>query len=181
MWYFLESLLAIRDFIEQGGQVLLLISAITWLMWTMILERIWYFCVTLPKDIRRTKVIWRRRKDHQSWYAHHIRRRLISEIAAKADFSLPFIKTLVALCPMLGLLGTVTGMVEVFDVMSMLGTANPRLMAAGVSKATIPTMAGMTSALTGLIAISLLCKQAERETARLADHLDIAQREDTDA
>jgi hypothetical protein len=38
-------------------------------------------------------------------------------------------------------------------------------------------MAGMISALTGLIAISLLCKQAERETARLADHLEISHHE----
>jgi biopolymer transport protein ExbB len=41
-------------------------------------------------------------------------------------------------------------MIEVFDVMTILGTGNPRAMASGVSKATIPTMAGMVVALSGL-------------------------------
>ena len=60
------------------------------------------------------------------------------------------VKTLVALCPLLGLLGTVTGMIEVFDVMAIAGSGNARAMAAGVSKATIPTMAGMVAAISGL-------------------------------
>ena len=45
---------------------------------------------------------------------------------------------------MLGLLGTVYGMIEVFEVLAVLGTGNPRAMSTGVAKATIPTMAGMT-------------------------------------
>ena len=57
---------------------------------------------------------------------------------------------LLAMCPMLGLLGTVYGMIEVFEVLAVLGTGNPRAMSTGVAKATIPTMAGMTIALTGL-------------------------------
>ena len=47
------------------------------------------------------------------------------------------------MCPMIGLLGTVYGMIEVFEVLSFLGTGNPRAMSSGVAKATIPTMASM--------------------------------------
>ena len=61
------------------------------------------------------------------------------------------IKGLVALCPLLGLLGTVTGMIEVFDVMAYTGTGNPRAMASGVSKATLPTMTGLVISISGLI------------------------------
>jgi biopolymer transport protein ExbB len=57
---------------------------------------------------------------------------------------------LIGMCPMLGLLGTVYGMIEVFEVLAVLGTGNPRAMSTGVAKATIPTMAGMTIALSGL-------------------------------
>ena len=52
---------------------------------------------------------------------------------------------------MLGLLGTVTGMIEVFDVMAISGSGNARGMAGGVSQATLPTMAGMVAALSGMI------------------------------
>jgi biopolymer transport protein ExbB len=79
------------------------------------------------------------------------------------------IKTLVALCPLLGLVGTVTGMIEVFDVMALSGTGNARSMAAGVSRATIPTMAGMVGALSGVFAAALLSRAANRAVKNLDD------------
>ena len=51
------------------------------------------------------------------------------------------------LCPLLGLLGTVTGMIEVFNVMAVTGGGDAKSMAGGVERSTIPTMAGMVSAL----------------------------------
>ena len=60
------------------------------------------------------------------------------------------IKMLIAICPMLGLLGTVIGMIHVFDVMAVTGTGNARAMASGISQATISTMAGMIIAISGL-------------------------------
>ena len=67
-----------------------------------------------------------------------------------------YIKTLVAAAPLFGLLGTVTGMVEVFDVMAITGSSNARAMAAGISKATLPTMSGMVASLSGLFFIAQL-------------------------
>ena len=81
------------------------------------------------------------------------------------------IASLVALCPLLGLLGTVTGMIEVFDVMALTGSGNPRAMASGVAKATIPTMAGMVAALSGLIFSTQLQNKAKTETEAVADRL----------
>jgi protein TonB len=59
------------------------------------------------------------------------------------------LKTLAAICPLLGLLGTVTGMIVIFDVMGILPNLSPRAVAGGVSKATVTTMAGMVGALSG--------------------------------
>lgn len=84
---------------------------------------------------------------------------------------IPLIKTLVAVCPLLGLMGTVTGMIEVFDVMAVLGSGNVRAMAAGVSKATIPTMSGMVGALSGVFALTLVERRANKEAEMLEDHL----------
>ena len=81
------------------------------------------------------------------------------------------IKTLVALAPMLGLLGTVTGMIEVFHVMAITGGGDPKSMAGGVSRATVPTMAGMVAALSGVFAQAYLMRVVERESSLLEDHL----------
>jgi biopolymer transport protein ExbB len=95
----------------------------------------------------------------------------VSEVRLELHHSVGAIKTLVALCPMLGLLGTVTGMIEVFDVMAIAGSGNTRAMASGVSKATIPTMAGMVAALSGMILSVQIERFANSETNRVADHL----------
>jgi biopolymer transport protein ExbB len=75
---------------------------------------------------------------------------------------------------MFGLLGTVTGMIEVFDVMALTGSGNTRGMAAGVSKATLPTMAGMVAALSGMLFSIQLDRFSRDEAERVADHLEIA-------
>jgi biopolymer transport protein ExbB len=73
---------------------------------------------------------------------------------------------------MLGLLGTVTGMIEVFDVMAG-GSGNARGMAAGVSKATLPTMAGMVAAISGMVFSVQLRRFANDEAERVADGLEL--------
>jgi len=166
-----EVLERVGDFMQAGGDVLLLIFAITMVMWTLILERLWYFRITQPGRTRQVIDEWEARTDQVSWSAHQIRRLLISEESRQLNHSLPFIKTLVAICPLLGLLGTVTGMIEVFDVMAVAGNANPRAMASGVSRATIPTMAGMVAALSGMYFSIQLERFARHETQRVADHL----------
>ena len=115
--------------------------------------------------------IWHARAEHASWGAHQVRRMLLGQVTARLDTGIIMIKTLVALCPLLGLLGTVTGMIEVFDVMAISGSGNARAMAAGVSRATIPTMAGMVAAISGLVFSVQIERFASDEAERLTDEL----------
>ena len=172
MWE-VEALAAVREFIETGGDVLLVIAFVTVVMWSLIIERFWYFRAGHRREARRIRGIWDARADHSSWNAHQVRRLLVCEMRHKLSSGLGLIKTLVALCPMLGLLGTVTGMIEVFDVMAIAGSGNTRGMASGVSKATLPTMAGMVAALSGMLFSIQLERFAESESERMADHLEI--------
>jgi biopolymer transport protein ExbB len=166
-----EIIRTVQDFLETGGHVLTAIMAVTFLMWTLILERFWHFRFAHPAEVNRVRRVWDERKDKSSRRAHQIRRLLISQVQLKLDHSLFLIRTLVVLCPLLGLLGTVTGMIDVFDVMAVAGSGNVRAMAAGVSKATIPTMAGMVAALSGLIFSVQLDRFARSEGERVADQL----------
>ena len=81
------------------------------------------------------------------------------------------IKLIVAVAPLLGLLGTVTGMIDVFDVMATSGSNNARGMAAGVSKATIPTMAGMVVSLSGVLFSVSLHKKAQKSVQQFENKL----------
>jgi biopolymer transport protein ExbB len=166
-----EVVEAVRDFVETGGDVLLVIAFVTCVMWTMILERGMYVWLGHKAEAQRILDIWNRRDDHSSWHAHMIRRLLVSEMELKLNRGLWLIGTIVAVCPMFGLLGTVTGMIEVFDVMAFTGSGNARGMASGVSKATLPTMAGMVAALSGMLFSIQLDRYSRDEAERVADKM----------
>ena len=171
--YYLPFLETIRDFVELGGPVLRVIGLVTLFMWMLIIERLVYMRTGHRKLVRKAHNIWDMRTDYSSWQAHQIRNRIISQVSANAERNLALIKTCVALCPLLGLLGTVTGMIEVFEVMAISGSGNPRSMASGVSKATVPTMAGMVAALSGVAMTAYLENKAQREREFIADELII--------
>jgi len=173
VYYYLPFLETIRDFIELGGPVLRVIGLVTLFMWMLIIERLIYMRTGHKRLVRIAHNIWDSRTDYSSWKAHAIRTRLISQVSANSEKNLALIKTCVALCPLLGLLGTVTGMIEVFEVMAIAGSGNPRSMASGVSKATVPTMAGMVAALSGVAMIAYLENKARREREFIADELTI--------
>jgi len=165
----IDSINAIRDFLDTGGQVLLVIAVLIFAMWLLILERFMYFFNGYrhyKKDVKNT---WKTRSERNSWNAEQIRQAMVSRASMRLNANLPLINVMVALCPLLGLLGTVTGMIEVFDVMAITGTGSARSMASGVSKATIPTMAGMVGALSGVFASTYLQRKAKREVQLLQD------------
>jgi len=74
----------------------------------------------------------------------------------KLERFLPSIRLLSSLAPMLGLLGTVTGIIATFDVITVVGSGQPRLMAGGISEALITTATGLAIAIPGLLAHSVL-------------------------
>lgn len=166
-----DAFAAIGAFMDQGGQLMYFIAALTFLMWTLVFERAWYFKGGLKGDVQQALASWEARKERKSWNAHQIRTAMISRMSAKINRNMDMITTLIALCPLMGLLGTVTGMIEVFSVLSLTGGGDAKSMAGGVSKATIPTMAGMVAALSGIFVNTYLTRIAEREDHLFADHL----------
>lgn len=163
-----EPLTQALDFMDAGGVVLWAILAVSVLLWTLISERYLYLRFGHPRQLASAVARWQAREDRASWYALQIRRSMISGLSQRLFASLALIRTLIALCPLLGLLGTVIGMIQVFDVMAIMGTANARAMASGVSLATLPTMAGMIVAISGLFFSTNLQQRANAESQRAA-------------
>jgi biopolymer transport protein ExbB len=171
MIWFYDAIGSIRGFLELGGDVLYGIMFVLFLMWTFILERLWYFYRVHPGEKKAIVANWEGRADTTSWYAKRIREEMISKTSIALKNNVGLIKALIAICPLLGLMGTVTGMVSVFDVMTYAGTSNARAMAAGVSMATVPTMAGMVAALSGVYFGTWFEHKASTETEKLGDLL----------
>jgi len=174
MILFIEVMNSIREFLDTGGQVLVVIAGVICLMWLLIFERLYFFL----KSYRRIKAdivaSWHSRSERNSWNAEQIRVAQVSRMTELLYSNVAVIQSLVILCPLLGLLGTVTGMIEVFDVMAISGSGNARSMASGVSRATIPTMAGMVGSLSGVFMVTWLQRKTKRRTEQMEDALPMA-------
>jgi len=155
----------LRDFFGAGGNVLILIFAITVILWVLLFDRVLFLARGHKQELKAVMDEWCDLPWHSQWHADHYRLAAGSIANQSLQRHLILIKTLIAICPLMGLLGTVNGMVHVFDVLAVTGTSNPRAMAEGISRATIPTMAGMVSALSGL----LMLHWVQTRSARLLE------------
>ncbi|PSW06509.1 MotA/TolQ/ExbB proton channel family protein [Photobacterium lipolyticum] len=159
--------LSLSQFMNQGGQILWWLAAVVMLCWLLVVERVIYLLFQYPNQRKAWLAKWHERDDQTSWYAHAMREGWLNEARTALSQNLNLIKVLVAICPMLGLLGTVTGMISVFDVMATQGSSQPRLMASGISLATLPTMAGMVAALAGMFVHARLAKACHMRELKL--------------
>ena len=171
MIYLMDLWESVRGFVATGGDVLYVVAAALALMWILMLERYWYLSFTFRRELKFLVNRWESRTDTTSWTAHRIRDAWISELNGRVTARMITVRTLVAMCPLIGLLGTVTGMIAVFEIMAVQGTGNPRMMASGISMATIPTMSGMVAALSGVFFSSRLEAKVKMAKAKLIDSL----------
>lgn len=155
------------DLLALGGDILGIILFMAFLIWSLLCERLFYLFRVYPHHLQTALGMWQQRQDKTSWYAQQYRDHLSNRIATELNRNFSLISTIIKICPLLGLLGTVAGMLEVFDALAATGSNNPRSMAAGVSKATVSTLAGMVVAIFGL----LVSKFAERRAIAEQDNL----------
>ena len=163
----------LQQFVTSGGEVLMAILVLTFFLWGLIVERLLFWTTAAGGVARRAQRAWAARADKKSWWALAYRDRLLSEVRAEGSQFNDMVKLLVAVTPLLGLLGTVTGMVFVFDVMAVTGSSNARLMAAGISRATLPTMAGLFVSVSGVMFTYWFDRWVMRANAKLSDQLKI--------
>ena len=151
---------------EQGGLILWAILFASLLLWFLLIERYWFYWSVMPKYRDQLRNEWESRPE-RLLVVERIRRieALVTELHAESKRNMLALHALVAILPLLGLLGTVSGMIKVFEVITVFGTGNTRGMAAGISEALVTTMAGLFTALSGLYFVSDLERRGE-DTAR---------------
>jgi biopolymer transport protein ExbB len=162
---------SVSALVGAGGWVLPWIFVTALVMWTLIAERWWYFSRVFPAQRAALQAQWRARSERHSWSARQVRAMLVSQARVAMDAPMPLLRVTVPIAPLLGLLGTVTGMLEVFDGMMINGSADARTMAYGVSHAMIATLAGLVVSVSGMFFLSRFQTRVAREAERFSDSL----------
>jgi biopolymer transport protein ExbB len=160
---------ALHSMRDLGGPIVDWIFATCVIMWCIAIERFWYFNRILPRDTASAVSVWRERVEHTSWKSRQIRKALISRLNAGMSSNVQVLRVLVPMAPLLGLVGTVSGMLNVFDSMAARGSADARSMANGVSEAMICTLTGLAVSISGLYPVFYFKRKVRLETERLAD------------
>lgn len=202
----MAPLLEIAEYLRQGGWIMAPLVAVSVVMWTLIIDRLRAFRALTARDLDgRGAVACVAAGDPAALAGRDgLRVRLVREFLAersgRADLDrqilgecalrqrrrlargLAPITVLAAVAPLLGLLGTVLGMIETFGVIAVFGTGNARALAGGISVALITTQTGLLVAIPGLIMANRLGRRAEalrdgldEAAAALARHLGRAQ------
>jgi len=109
MLWLTDAFEAIRSFMELGGPILRVIAVTIFAMWVLIIERLVYFRSSMRTMSVEIHDAWEARGERRSWNAHQIRERMISQFSMATNAGIPMIQTLVALCPLLGLMGKCPG------------------------------------------------------------------------
>lgn len=181
-------------YLASGGIVIFPLIVTSFLMWGFIFERLYFFHHLEHNDMNLHSVIKtlksHKQNNKKTFNETGIRAALLSavfmnytgtlsidkRIADRASMRIkmgigryiPLIAVLAAVSPLFGLLGTITGMITTFDVISMFGTGNASAMAGGISEALISTQCGLMVAIPGL----LMCVYINRRAARLENRID---------
>ena len=168
MFYYLSlPFVSLLDFFDRGGPVILILFIVAIIMITLLVERLIFFVNDLKKlSYDRVSEV-ERHTSKNKWIINKIKLKNISILNSESSKNLLMIQGLIALCPLLGLLGTVTGMIEVFDIMAITGTGNARAMASGIARATLPTMTGLFISIVGLFLLTAIKSSIEKTTLEI--------------
>lgn len=153
-------------FFERGGWVLWAILVASTAMWVILLERVWFLRFRARAQAERLVAQWRVRQPAAGFAREVVREALTERYAQSVLRRFGLLTALAGVLPMLGLLGTVSGMIQTFEVMTLYGGGNARGMAAGISEALYTTMAGL---LTGLVGVYLASHLDSWAQGRLRD------------
>ena len=168
MFYYLAlPFTSILDFFDRGGPVIVVLFILAIFMTTLLIERLIFFVSELKNLANDAMTDINKNNISNTWIYEKVKLKNSSIISLKANKHILLIQGLIALCPLLGLLGTVTGMIEVFDIMAITGTGNARAMASGIARATLPTMSGLFISIVGLFMLTGIKSAIEKSVLNI--------------
>ena len=157
----------VQEYLVQGGWIMVPLVVVSVAMWTLIIDRYREFRSWRREQEARRRLdsLFDRRRSGIPGRVD-LDREILAECALHLkrglDRRLPAIAVLAMVAPLLGLLGTVLGMIETFDVIAVFGTGNARALAGGISVALITTQTGLLIAIPGLFMSNRLNTLAHR-------------------
>lgn len=182
---------SIEAYMRAGGIVMIPILLVSFLMWLLIFNRMFFLRRLYMRNITRSmagEMVCNNQIPEDRYQGansllvreflaarsgdpeldSHILDEIVVRLVSSMDSKLAAIKVLAGVAPLLGLLGTVTGMMDTFDVITVFGTGNTKAMAGGISVSLITTQTGLMVSIPGLYMSGFLAKRANNLKYRIS-------------
>ena len=154
-----------------AGGVLWLLLLLAVALWTLIAERYWYFLFVYPAAQEIALRRWKRYEKAELRAARRARSQIVANVFAETHRSVDFIQSLVLVMFLLGVYGSVGGLMRVLESETLGGAAGQQRVASGILSAAVPLLAAGALVLVALFFTRALRDRADRETRLLADKL----------
>lgn len=158
-----DLLRPVLDFIHAGGVTMIPLLLCCTLMWHLLLG-VWLTLLTTPTNAacRRASATLTRLCSGNQATDRELADQLTRAVFEALRQRLSLAAVLAGVAPLLGLFGTVTGMIDTFDSVARFGTISPGPLSAGISQAMISTQTGLVVAIPGLITVYFLRRRVRR-------------------
>jgi biopolymer transport protein ExbB len=161
----------IVDYIMQGGAIMYILLIFNIIGFAIMISKAFLFNKEIKNDSDITQEISKRMKresgDKESGAMIELTRQYLSEYIMGIEKGLNTVRIIATVSPLLGLLGTVIGVLVAFNVMSQTGLNNPASFAQGISMALITTVGGLIVAIPHFIGHNYLIGLLDQLEARL--------------
>ena len=139
------------EYLRQGGWVMVPLATVSVVMWTLIFDRARALRTLRSGDGLRARLLaeYEAQRTGRPLADRAVLRACAGRLRRDLDRYLGVVLVLAAVAPLLGLLGTVLGMIQTFNVIAAFGTGNARAMAGGISVALVTTQTGLLVAIPG--------------------------------
>ncbi|MGH8370021.1 MAG: MotA/TolQ/ExbB proton channel family protein [Gammaproteobacteria bacterium] len=154
-----------------GAVVLTLIFLLAAILWGLIIERYWYFLFVHSEVLENALRIWRRRASGPVFLARRARRHILMDVGAQMARSVTLIRSLLTVIFLLGLLGSLSGLIQVLEALTLDDSAATYALAHGIAAAAIPVVTALAVVVTGVLFSQELAQRVARESRLLRDQL----------
>lgn len=156
-----------QHYIETGGVTMYPLILCCFTMWLLILFNLPVWKRPLVIETEELKKQYSTVPKENVRHNRYVYDFLLSKSYRSSVKGLSTVKLLATLAPLLGLFGTVTGMINTFESVSIYGLGNPKALAAGISEAMITTQFGLLVALPGILFVFFLQRRAYRDHTKI--------------
>jgi len=162
----------VMQYIDKGGMIMYILLGLNILGWSVMLLKFMQYWVLFLKKDKTVREIYYRIDSYRTEKKYVLGEDILRETMLGYESGLSTVKIIASIAPLLGLLGTVVGVMFAFDTIAKQGLGDPSVFSSGISLALVTTVGGLIVAIPHYVGYNYLIGMLDRLEAQLTKELN---------